>query len=400
MATNSKIELPQADAQWWTPAHGELKPVDIGCRRCWLWEGSRTKLHKTGIEWADYTINPFLARHTETGKLGWACQKASEGCANCYAESWNGRNLPARGTGLSYSASDNKLIEPVLDLDALKAIIRAKPRGPFKNGRDRPALFPCDMTDWMWEFWPDGWVDRLLAVFALQPAMDFLLLTKRPELMAQYFELPVRVGRIGCTTQRMQGKPGLPGDRESAMEVAQVLTRWPLPNVWLGTSVENQPQADKRIPELLKCPAAVRFLSIEPLLGPVEVPHFMHAGNMAADWLILGGESGRNARPCDLANIRSLLEQGKAAEVPCFVKQLGACIGVPNDQLDQFPREGDVLACLESDDIQPMQGETWRYRLSDPKGGEPSQWPEDLRVRQMPHQSDPREGGHEGSVNQ
>jgi hypothetical protein len=159
-------------------------------------------------------------------------------------------------------------------------------------------------------------------------------------------------------------------------------TRWPLPNVWLGVSCEDQATADERIPVLLDTPAAVRFVSAEPLLGPVDLSHWLNipapevfeddplAAHLMAeairdgqgdcrrgiDWVIVGGESGPGARPFDLAWARALVGQCRDAGVACFVKQLGA----------QPQTRFDVL------------------HLDDRKGGDPAEWPEDLRVRQFP----------------
>lgn len=142
-------------------------------------------------------------------------------------------------------------------------------------------------------------------------------------------------------------------------------------NVWLGVSVENQEQADARIPHLLKTPAAVRFLSCEPLLGPVDldIEDAMYSrrdnnGNCwmtrgEIDWVIVGGESGHGARPCNIEWIRSLVSQCKAASVPVFVKQLGrSYFSGDNNHSHIFPR--------------------------DSHGADPSEWPEDLRVREFP----------------
>ena len=158
---------------------------------------------------------------------------------------------------------------------------------------------------------------------------------------------------------------------------------WPLPNVWLGVSVENQQYADERIPLLLQTPAAVRFVSYEPALGPVDFDPWLSErpgceGEYAQpdceecwwqcnhlNWLIIGGESGPGARPFDLAWARSVIAQCRAAGVACFVKQLGA--NVYDSSGYPFPADYDSS-----------------IKLKDPKGGEPSEWPEDLRVRETP----------------
>jgi protein gp37 len=148
-------------------------------------------------------------------------------------------------------------------------------------------------------------------------------------------------------------------------------------NVWVGTSVEDQTRADERIPALLKIPAVGRFLSVEPLLGQVDLsPIIVRDGSilhLAMDlrmcgvhWVIIGGESGPGARPCNVDWIRSLIYQCGAAGVPVFVKQLGA-------------RARDLV---HDEDGNPLG--TQNLLLTHPKGGDPADWPEDLRVREFP----------------
>jgi protein gp37 len=152
---------------------------------------------------------------------------------------------------------------------------------------------------------------------------------------------------------------------------------WPLPNVQFGVSVEDQQSADWAIPILLKLPAATRFLSAEPLLGPVDLSQWMSSRLPVAvadapaswgdfpwpDWVIVGGESGPKARPCDVGWIRSVVEQCKDAGIPCFVKQLGA---------RPLLQDVECRAC-DGEGVSPQK-----------KGGDMNEWPEDLRVRQMP----------------
>ncbi|HSW29277.1 MAG TPA: DUF5131 family protein, partial [Longimicrobiales bacterium] len=151
---------------------------------------------------------------------------------------------------------------------------------------------------------------------------------------------------------------------------------------------------DERIPHLLRCPAAVRFLSCEPLLGPVNVRQaltyhrkpdedFGSFGNVLADmqgvdWVIAGGESGPGARPCDATWIRSLVEQCRAAAVPVFVKQLGAH---PWDSAGETRAGAYTSGGFRYGEFR-VKGEI--LHLRDPKGGDPSEWPEDLRVREFP----------------
>ncbi len=156
------------------------------------------------------------------------------------------------------------------------------------------------------------------------------------------------------------------------------VTQWPLPNVWLGVSVEDQQRADERIPHLLRTPATVRFLSAEPLLSEVDLWRFLegHNGEPVGDWVIVGGESGLNSRPCDVDWIRSLVAQCRSAKVACFVKQLGSA-----------PRGDEVLAPTGRFRNHPQTGQRQlqlKVTLKDRKGGNPSEWPADLRVRQFP----------------
>jgi protein gp37 len=157
---------------------------------------------------------------------------------------------------------------------------------------------------------------------------------------------------------------------------------WPLPNVWLGTSVEDQEQADKRIPELRRTPAAVRWISAEPLLGDLDIdPYLVCSGGHAAgqpclpglDLVIVGGESGPKARVCDIGWIRSIRDQCAAANVACFVKQLGSR-PVGFGQFNHEDNEGRGVS---------IGGDSGR-QLRHSHGGDPTEWPEDLRVRQMP----------------
>ncbi len=234
--------------------------------------------------------------------------------------------------------------EPFLDETMLLAPIRwKKPR----------MVFVCSMTDLFADFVADEWIDKVFAVMALAPQHTFQVLTKRPERMKAYCTQldnePVR-----DTVRRIVA--AWPGNAPIPSEIT-----FPLSNVWLGTSCEDQTTADERIPLLLDTPAAIRFVSAEPLLGPIDLTN-MPAGNLSReecgaenccggqlhqnaldnrsvwcdapvdseavianslDWLIVGGESGRHARPMHPAWARSLCDQCQAAGVPFFFKQWG-----------------------------------------------------------------------------
>ena len=161
--------------------------------------------------------------------------------------------------------------------------------------------------------------------------------------------------------------------------------KW-FPNVWLGVSIEDQEQADKRIPLLLQTPAAVRFLSCEPMLGPIDLdleryesPGWFDYRKKLIHLVIVGGESGQGARPCDIAWIRSIVQQCKDAGVKCFVKQLGSLPIATDSECRRLIRKSSGVLRFEAN------GDgTGRLLLNDKKGGDMSEWQEDLRVREFP----------------
>lgn len=198
---------------------------------------------------------------------------------------------------------------------------------------------------------------------------------------------------------RKAGVDGWPVEGESGF--------WPRRNIWMGVSVENQDVADKRIPDLLRIPAAVRFLSCEPLLGPVDLDNrhawltpLVGSDGPSIDWAIIGGESGPKARPCHVDWLRSIVSQCKDAGVPVFVKQLGSkpCESELNDvgrsdahkaldaMVDVMHAGGDgdqIMGACRGIERRPG-GTTRELTLKSRKGNDPDEWPEDLRVRQMP----------------
>lgn len=226
----------------------------------------------------------------------------SAGCTNCYAMTMAAR-LEAMGqakyAGLTRKQGKRALWTGKINLveDALTIPLeRKKPTTWFVNS----------MSDLFHEDVPFDYVDRVFAVMALCPHHTFQVLTKRPERMVEYAANPGRLSAIAQEVARM-------GYGEASMGV-----RLPLPNVHLGTSIENQATADERSVHLRKVPAAVRWYSIEPLLEAVTVPLD------GIDWAVVGGESGPGARPCNVEWLRSIVRQFAAAGVPVFVKQLGA----------------------------------------------------------------------------
>ncbi|MEY5060380.1 MAG: hypothetical protein RIS45_301, partial [Planctomycetota bacterium] len=267
------------------------------------------------------------------------------------------------------------------------------------------------MSDLFHEDVPFEFIDRVFAVMALTPRHTYQVLTKRPERMAEYFNdfgrANIRV--YDAATEIVNADfDRFPGDMASKRSSGG--SWWPLPNVWLGTSVEDQARADERIPHLLRCPASVRFLSVEPLLGHVDLEFQPKAcpscgrgdfitttrtkgadticgcaGERCADapllptidWVIVGGESGAHARPCDVRWIESVVTQCKAAGVPVFVKQLGARVWA-QDRPAPYSREephGRLIEAAPPD---------YLFSFKNRKGSDPEEWPSYLRVREWP----------------
>lgn len=271
----------------------------------------------TNIEWTGESWNPIRARALDNGMIGWHCEHASPGCQNCYAETQNMARRFNLGTDYAYKPGHRKDIEVFLDEAAL-----VKPFG-WKKGR---KVFVCSMTDLFADFVTDEMIDRIFAVMALCPQHTFQVLTKRSARMREYLTTG-RHFKIQSATRDL----GLPELKRSERMRSHVQrgTLLPLPNVWLGVSVEDQQRADERIPDLLATPAAIRWISAEPLLGPVSIIDAMWARDpmqclhASIDWVVVGGESGSKARPMHPDWARSLRDQCAAAGVPFFFKQWG-----------------------------------------------------------------------------
>ncbi|MFA4050957.1 MULTISPECIES: DUF5131 family protein [Mycobacteroides] len=244
---------------------------------------------KTGIEWADSTWNPI------TG-----CDKVSPGCDHCYAETFAER---WRGTeGHYFEHGFDVQLRP----DKLALPLRwTKPRKVFVNS----------MSDLFHEKVSDEYIARVFSVMACAERHTFQLLTKRHGRMRSLLNSEA-FRELVFKCQALE----LPGDVMGDY--------WPLPNVWLGVSAEDQKRADLRIPALLDTPAAVRFISAEPLLGPIDLSRFVEDDGEKFDlpplsWVIVGGESGPGARPMHPDWARSLRDQCVAAGVPFLFKQWG-----------------------------------------------------------------------------
>jgi protein gp37 len=310
---------------------------------------------KSRIEWTDASWTPIRARRLDTGKVGVHCERVSPACQNCYAATFNRRNLPSHGTGLDFTRPNRDLVEIFVDEDMLMQPLR------WKSTR---RIFVCSQTDLFGEFVTDDMIDRVFAVMALCPQHTFQVLTKRPERMLKWTQ-GIDDNDGGWIDGECYRDSLIDGEAQNIyckLHQAADPSEWlavhlPLPNVWLGVTAENQEWADKRIPLLLQTQAAKRFVSVEPMLGPVVLRQYLtprtlyvcqrcgeefgdgeecpsgclkaqgdpngDCGDTVLDWVICGGESGHGARPMHPDWARSLRDQCVQAGVPFFFKQWG-----------------------------------------------------------------------------
>ena len=253
-------------------------------------------MRRTAIEWTDYSWNPV------TG-----CTPISEGCENCYA-----RRMAQRLRGrFGYSA--DAPFKVTLHPDRLEE--------PFRWHKPR-KVFVCSMGDLFHEQVPDEYIAKVWEVMSNASQHTFIVLTKRPQRMKEFIE------RLGWYIHDREGNP-----TEAVLDKGGKYT---LKNVWLGVTVENQEQADKRIPILLQIPAVVRFVSVEPMLGPVDIykyldiydpptlsnPDGYNPDKVLLDWVICGSETGPNRRPANIEWVRRLRDQCVSSGVPFFLKQM------------------------------------------------------------------------------
>lgn len=285
------------------------------------------------IEWTTHTFNPWRG-----------CTKISEGCKHCYAETLSKRNPATLGiwgdNGTRVVASDGYWKQPL-----------KWNRDAEKTG-ERPRVFCASLADWL-EDRPELVEPRarLIKLIHATPNLDWLLLSKRTENWRDLVDEACEYEH-GETWQSLWTQGEAPE------------------NIWIGTTVENQEQADKRIPELLKIPAQVRFLSCEPLLGPVELYKWMKGDGHdqpwmeGIDWVIAGGESGPGARPAHPDWFRSLRDQCTAAGVPFLFKQqgewqYGSKIGSVNHIVLSDGRHGETPQDIGWSLTQPNADHRW-----------------------------------------
>jgi protein gp37 len=341
--------------------------------------GGWNEMGKTSIEWTHREGSQGVTWNPTRG-----CSRISPGCEHCYAETiaerfsgpgqhWEGYATRGKGWTRRVSLLLHKLAEPL-------------------SWRAPRTVFVDSASDLFHEKLTFEEIGAVFGVMAQTPRHTYQVLTKRSERLREFYAWASGHGDehapppdfvVSTCAANFVG------------DIDQVVRPWPLANVWIGVSVEDQQRADERIPDLLAVPAAVRFLSVEPLLEEVDlrVALGLQPGKQWAPclcreihpsdrpcltceakaslhrvhWVIVGGESGPGARPFDVAWARSIVTQCREAGVACFVKQLGDRAVDTTMIVRKGPDRKPPLLLLRTK-----------------KGGDPSEWPPDLRVREFP----------------
>jgi protein gp37 len=360
--------------------------------------------HNSNIEWCDHTFNPWIG-----------CTKVSPGCANCYAETLDrnrfsktlggaskaapvshwGKGAPRYQTSvanwkqpLAWDKAARGEGRPTLECPSCEA-----PWSECECGfaQRKPRVFCASLADWLDDEVPIEWLCLLLSTIDICENLDWLMLTKRPQNW--------RSRLVAVTHYSPASRGGLLAHRWLAENAPS--------NVWVGTTVEDQLRADERIPELLlQIPARIRFLSCEPLLGPVNLDQIPDGGNgtcfsaltgaytkgipedqlpplpypKTVDWVICGGESGKDARPFVVEWADDIRRQCETAGVPFFMKQMGDNPITSNANVLDWPED----TIFRDDLLDPKWAAGASVEFKDKKGGNLAEFPEELRIRQFP----------------
>lgn len=350
---------------------------------------------ETEISWCDSTFNFWEG-----------CTKVSPGCTNCYAEARNNRfhhgknwgkgaprllrsdayrKEPRKWEAMSYRGRFRQCPECGWRGDVPSDEMDCPTTGCSCAGLDmfcvRPRVFSASLSDWLDDEVPIEWLADLLKLIHDTPNLDWQLLTKRPQNWRP------RITAAGDHVYETGEGP-----------LIAWLADWgdfnvPPHNVWIGTSVEDKKRADERIPELVKIPARVRFLSCEPLLEAVSLDNYIlptlrdaqeaYQGRSTdyprIHWTIWGGESGPSARACNIDWIAGGVRECRKADVPSFVKQLGSNAQTSNANLYDWPDKRILVdsCCIEGFAAAGL-------RTKNKKGGDMSEWPHELQIREFP----------------
>lgn len=267
-------------------------------------------MENSHIQWTDHTFNPWIG-----------CTKVSPGCLHCYAEALNKRWAGGENWG---AGAPRRRTSATNWLEPIKWNTMSERRIALNLETPRPRVFCASLADWLDPEVDIEWLADLLELVHACPFLDWLMLTKRPE------EWRARLEAVAKYWTKSGGNTAAYWWLTDWLETKRD-ARPPL-NVWIGTTVEDQVRADLRIPQLMAIPAAMRFLSCEPLLGPLDLEMIPYIGRTfdtpeiagrQVDWIICGGESGPGARAMDLEWARYLQRQCAGAGVKFFMKQLG-----------------------------------------------------------------------------
>jgi protein gp37 len=318
------------------------------------------------IGWTDASWNPTRG-----------CTKISPGCKFCYADAFAERFRGAYQTHADPSHKPEKGEKrrhlPVLDeagnqvphpyFDGFDPRLAPEQLDlPLRWARGR-KIFVDSMSDLFMAEVPFEYIDKVFTQMLLTPRHTYQTLTKRADRMAEYFASPNLYERVLAAADEVRRRfPKL-----ARVGISDPI-KHPAPWIWWGVSVEDRKYGLPRVAHLRNLPAAVRFLSVEPLLEDIETVDLS-----GIHWVIVGGESGQRARVCELPWIRNVVRQAQAANIPVFVKQLGARVSDPKNGIAGYrlrvPKESANLI---------------KTRVKDPKGADKSEWPEDLRIQQFP----------------
>ena len=330
----------------------------------------RIMANYTDIEWTGRTLNPIIAYHVETGKRGWFCLKVGPECWHCYAESLNKGRF---GNGVRYAVDQKRLVRIEFVQEILTRPLR---------WRKSQRIFLCDMTDLFLEHHPFEWINEVFFMIYRAKQHFFQVLTKRVDRALQWWASEER--------KKFWEEHCLPDLSE-------------FENFIFMASTGNQEAYDERMPLLIKMPARYKGLSIEPLLGPIDMsPTSYMVGGLVAgrgtnvnnddwlmhlDWVIVGGESGSRARPMHLDWARKILlrceqrtDMGRPWPLPAFMKQVGSMPVMSDAEW----RNNSHTRLLSAKRWREAPDGTVPIRVYHPKGGDPEEWTPGLRVREFP----------------
>jgi protein gp37 len=338
---------------------------------------------------------------SENSTIGWTnstwpivagCEYESPGCSNCWAvrDSWRLAHNPHAKVREAFADTVKKTEAGALVWTGVVRPLWERLDWPLRWRRNR-LIFVCSQSDLFHPKVPFPFIAATFGVMAMAENHTFQVLTKHPRRMREFFAWLAAQQGGALETCLWHARKAIGPELANRFDpYPDKLPAWPLENVWLGVTVEDQRRADERIPELLQCPAAVRWLSVEPMLERIALrqpwvdwlegwytDRDHHTGDPVQvqmehiDWIVCGGESAQTratTRPFDIAWARDLLEQCRTAGVPFFMKQLGTK-PLPPVEPGTVMRLGLPLPT----------GKTSRY-----KWHEPQHWPEDLRVQEFP----------------